>query len=528
MAALVVLAILLSAGPAHAQPTSIDTDSHVVYDGYQLTGYSRTVDFAGEFDVKVESRLYDPDYALMFSNSDFTYGEYTTKWAQADVNGYPPELDAWYSVEGYHWYWEGYRCGCWEELLPHTADFAYAQSPPPPPPPLTVEININDTSSDEDDITVLSPAQTISAQVIAHNASGTIQLTVPSGKASINQTTLNLTNGVPAYVTITPSQRSNSVRDVQIVATSNGSQVGQASLTIVDVSFPQHIRHDDTPQEMPDRIPPRIDTPVQVTVQPSLSGSNQKVTLAPLNINSTNGMFTIGGGSTHDIVQTEVVNLMGTFQTAATYVGDGGGNAGNLKIAARVRGQTAVESNGFSVAAIMGWYYTAFIGPVTNAGWVGMYVTVGFWADSGVMSDLNAVMQREEVQVASPGGTGVFQNISLQTSNWIWATMVGDDEHSVTTSALNAPGGQFTANQTHVFWDRRTGAKRVPAATSGYQVPFVSAQDSRSIFDLTVRKYGSSVTANGVYSDAGYTDHPPDGLRCQSDGVGDCQPWNYF
>ena len=49
--------------------------------------------------------------------------------------------------------------------------------------------------------TVLSPAQTIPATITLNGASGTVQLSVsPSGSASIDQPTLNLTDGVPLAV----------------------------------------------------------------------------------------------------------------------------------------------------------------------------------------------------------------------------------------------------------------------------------------------------------------------------------------
>lgn len=128
VAVLAVLAALLLPGAAHAQ--YIDCDSYVYYDGNSLSGYSRTVDYYGWYEVAVESDLYDPSYGLMSWNSD------SSSWgtAQAYVTGYPSEFDAYYSVEGRHWYWDYYSCGCWVELS-GTYDSTYVASPPPPPPP---------------------------------------------------------------------------------------------------------------------------------------------------------------------------------------------------------------------------------------------------------------------------------------------------------------------------------------------------------------------------------------------------------
>ena len=128
VAVIALLAVLLFPGAACAQ--YIDTDSFVAYDGYQLSGYSRTVDYYGWYDVAVESALYDPNYGLMSWGSNSTY-EGSIKLAEVDVNSYPSEFDAYYSVEGRHWYWDYYRCGCWEELS-GTYDSTYV--PPEEPP----------------------------------------------------------------------------------------------------------------------------------------------------------------------------------------------------------------------------------------------------------------------------------------------------------------------------------------------------------------------------------------------------------
>lgn len=130
VAVFAVLAALLLPSAARAQ--YFDCESYVYYDGNALSGYSRTVDYNMEYVVGVESTLYDPYHQQMDQNSDFPL--YFT-WAEADVREYPYQWDAWFSVEGQHWYWGDDWCqyGCWEEL-PGSYYPTYVESTPPPPP----------------------------------------------------------------------------------------------------------------------------------------------------------------------------------------------------------------------------------------------------------------------------------------------------------------------------------------------------------------------------------------------------------
>src|SRR5260370_4671337 len=121
-------------------------------------------------------------------------------------------------------------------------------------------------------------------------------------------------------------------------------------MTVVDVKIPA-VRATNTPAGVADRIPPRVNTQIQGTVQPYLGASGQMVTLAKLNNNATNGDFTIGGSVTQNLTTTTTVNLSGTTQTAPTG-GVGGGKAGKLNLVAQANGRNAVQTPGFSVAAI--------------------------------------------------------------------------------------------------------------------------------------------------------------------------------
>jgi hypothetical protein len=151
----------------------------------------------------------------------------------------------------------------------------------------TFQININHTVTNSDDIGVVTlPATqvTVPAKVTLSGISGTVQLSpTPAGGAtggvSIDQQTLALTDGTPVTINITPLQQSQAPNDVRIAGTLNGIQIGQATMTVATIIIPR-IFNVDTPAGMPDRIPPRVNTPINITLQPNLGNSGQSVTLA--------------------------------------------------------------------------------------------------------------------------------------------------------------------------------------------------------------------------------------------------------
>src|SRR5262249_50730352 len=144
----------------------------------------------------------------------------------------------------------------------------------------------------------------------------------------------------------------------------DGVVAGSQTMTIVSVTLPQHVRNGDTPAGMPDRIPPRVDTQVPITMTPDLGSSGESVTLFVDSVSSLSGKATINGQDELAVTSSGNVNMRGTLQTAAT----NGADAGGLRLGVRVRGDdTAVRSQGFSVAAIPVNWVMAFKGPVTGA-----------------------------------------------------------------------------------------------------------------------------------------------------------------
>jgi hypothetical protein len=356
---------------------------------------------------------------------------------------------------------------------------------------------VNNTVDTSDDITVLSPAQTIPIQVTLTGLSGTVNLSVsPAGRASLSQMTLNLTSDQPVTVTLTPLAVSQAANDVQITATGPDGLTGQGKLTIVNVSIPDII-NEDTPTGMPDRIPRNINTLIPVTVQPNLTGSGQSVTLAKLGSSSKNGDFTINGGPTLSITSTTTVYFSGTMQTAATG-GNGGGNAGKLKVVAQVRGQNTATSPGFSIAAIpMLWIDTfdaVINGPLEGecTSCYGMSVYTFVSSDSADQNDLGAVQVSEALTQISSSGS--LENLGTgSNSGYQPATDTIDDLYTP-QSFVTAPG-TLVLGQLTMFEDQITGVQGVPVAGSGYTISRSIAADASGVFHLTTCLASATVTA---------------------------------
>ncbi|MFL6211724.1 MAG: hypothetical protein ACJ74W_22950 [Pyrinomonadaceae bacterium] len=366
---------------------------------------------------------------------------------------------------------------------------------------LMADVLVNNTATNSDDITVLNPVQTIPARITLHGGDGHVELTIsPAGRATLDKTSLDLTDGQSDTVTITPTGRSQSANDVIITARADGKDIGRGKLTVAAVTIPS-IRATNTPTGVPNRIPPRVDSQFQVTVLPDLGSSGQVVTLATLNTSATNGDFTIEGSATKDITKTITVKLKGTVQTAATSA-PGGGNAGNLKLVAKVRGASAVQSAGFSVAAIPQNYTEALVGPVTRPGVYGLIVQDGWESDSGVINDLDQVDLSEQVQVDTEHGSLVGLG-GGQNSSYLPATQFTTDTHSTGAARVTGVGDQ-RVSQTNIFRDRRTGVVDIPMTNSGYFIDRNAFIDAvTSVLRFMTSKIGAATTANGFASGAG-------------------------
>jgi hypothetical protein len=201
---------------------------------------------------------------------------------------------------------------------------------------------------------------------------------------------------------------------------------GQTTVTIAEVNL-------HNTEATVKRIPPRVDTPVAVTVA---GPTNPPVTLSIDGSGGDNGSATINGAATHDLTGSETVNLRGVDQTAADLTGLGMSNAGRLKLVAKQGTNQLAESNGFSVAAYPISIGFTFQGIFQNAQPVG--VTAGaFWgasydlsfeSDSHVGTDCGYTTISENLVDA--GSTGLFAGTQTIQSGFFPTTNQQRDSHA--------------------------------------------------------------------------------------------------
>jgi len=361
--------------------------------------------------------------------------------------------------------------------------------------PPQVEIEINGTADENDDITLFNPVpsshpfvQTIQAVVRNAGPDGTFDLVVePAGRVTLSKTSFNLKSGQSETITITPAVTSGSVNDVVIKAKVGTTYAGQEDMTVAQVDFAQQIRNADTPAGMRDRIPPRIDTPVQVVVSPNLAGSGQHVTLAVNNQDANNGTVTLNGAATWDITSSGGVNLRGVTQTAS------GGHFSNLRPMLRVRGQDTIQSDGFSVSAIVVNFQQTSARDI-GGGFLEFEYT---WAsDSGNLADLDQVWFGEHVTY-SDGGIHAGPRRPWNADNFDPSILPprapGNATLGTATDIHRPPGGlprpgladSYTATQYYGFHDYRTD-DRADDKSLGWQVNLTPA--------ITISRYVELVT----------------------------------
>jgi hypothetical protein len=330
----------------------------------------------------------------------------------------------------------------------------------------------------------------------------------------LSRSTLNLGTGDFATITIIPNAVSKSVNSVRIVAFRNGVQVGDEDMTIVSVALPR-IRRNNTPVGMPDRIPPRVDTPLRVEVTPDLGESGQAVTLALRGESQRNGTATINGRSMANITASGDVNFQGGTQTRPQFGvtrGFSAPNAGNLRVVVLVGGKETIRSEGFSVAAIPENYHTIFSSEIVNGGFkfrfanqIGIRVFNSWESDSGELADLGEVDQREVISEVPGSRSGSLRGIRSDSNSQYVPALRGalPDRHTIPRTGItlgNIPviffprkAGRSAVRQAFVFRDRRTGVRGVLIPNSGFEIQQEVFRDGGSL-RLTTIKTGQVVS----------------------------------
>lgn len=273
-------------------------------------------------------------------------------------------------------------------------------------------------------------------------------------------------------------------------------QVGD-SISAVAVSF-SAVRGTFTPTGSPDRIPPRVDTPVTVNV----TGWHPPMNFITITVeggSGSNGTATVNGGSTAEITQSGALNLRGLTQTVP-------GNGGNLRLVARIGTTILGRSASFSVSTIQKdvrvalWREFSDANPSPQGKTRGLGVNTYWGADSGNPADLDELDFSEQVQYDA--GTGNFGSISASNSGYLPAiSQPLVDSHGAMPGFDQA--SSIVAHQTFTQNDKRTGATNLLVANSGFNISRNVVESSPGVFDLTTSKVAAATSANGYASAAG-------------------------
>jgi hypothetical protein len=386
------------------------------------------------------------------------------------------------------------------------------------------QIQINDTTTTIDNLTLFNPdstalpyALTIPARVSnLSDTTQTYQLSVQNagaGSVLLSQSSVTLAAGASTEITLTPTADSSFANDVHLIASNEGVPLAEDDMTVASVLFPRAIYNADTPAQMISggfyRIPPRVATPIPVSVTPDLSGSGQSVTLLTNMPSADSGSALVDGQNTENLTRSTTVNLQGGTQTTP-------GHAAELSLLLDVNGRETIQSLGFSVAAIPQNYTETFAGPVTQANFGdgngsvparGLIVSDGWSSDSGVLADLDQAQLSEVVQNL-PGAGAFLAPANDHVSSYLPAAQFTSDTHANSVAGLSAAviahgqSGTLQTLQTNQFRDARTGATDIPMTNSGYTLAR-TLYTVHGVVYLMTTKVGASTTADGISSAAG-------------------------
>jgi hypothetical protein len=278
------------------------------------------------------------------------------------------------------------------------------------------------------------------------------------------------------------------------------------------VTFPR-VRGTSSLKGTPDRIPPRVDTPVAIKIKGATEAS--PVTLSIDGAGGGNGTATIDGKDSVDLSASGEVKLRGKDQTED-------GKGGKLRLVAAQGGTQVGQSAGFSVAAYpseVGMDYFSLMSPAVIKGvkvWGARY-TITVASDSGVKGDLDRTKISEIVLVKS--ATGVFKGAQNFHSDFLRTTATQRDHHGTATDDDTAAGlideidkagiakSKQVSHQFFRFSCLRTGiaedkekAPKVP--TSGFKISHrTSKAESKYFMNVTKAGFANSGVAAGTVDD---------------------------
>jgi outer membrane protein OmpA-like peptidoglycan-associated protein len=265
-----------------------------------------------------------------------------------------------------------------------------------------------------------------------------------------------------------------------------------------------HVRHEDTPDGMYDRIPPRVTNLVEVTVEGRRPDS-PPIMLTVVGGGGYNGVALVDGDTTTELVSSGTVLLEGTEQTDA-----GGHRGGALRLVATMGATVLAESNYFAVSAIPKKASATYIRPLDDGTLLGMEVANAWVSDSNEASDLDKVRVREVIETKD--ADGVFKDHPPTSFNPDWVAgheAPFSDKHAAKVRTLDGPG-TLDNQQVLKFEDLRSGSREVPMEGSGFGIK----REVRPIFlgvglELETSKEARAGDADGFTSGAGETDPDP-------------------
>jgi len=264
------------------------------------------------------------------------------------------------------------------------------------------------------------------------------------------------------------------------------------------ITIPEHVRAPSTPEGMPDRIPPRVDTPVVINIA-GLSPYSPAVKVLVIGDGpgTSNGAVTIDGADSVLLRASATVQLRGMIQTKP-------GSAGNLKLLVIQEEAGFMYSSGFSVSSVPQNVSTGLSGKDPVPGYMGIVALNTWESDSRDIADLDEVEIKEEIYVKE--ATGSYKGASQYTSGWMAAASgYMDDHHTDAVKNLTKPIPQASSKAVHqgfIFNCARTGAAEIPVMNSGFLITrSIVFENWEWLYEN--RKIGKTVIVKGTTVGAG-------------------------
>lgn len=257
-----------------------------------------------------------------------------------------------------------------------------------------------------------------------------------------------------------------------------------------------------------DRIPPTKSVDVPVTLANIPAGASATVDVEGSGAGNGTAVITAGAS----LAATGKVTVKGDIQTAP-------GNAGKLRLRAKVGGTVVGRSSGFTVAAWPTDYTDPLNGDIDSGGAIGLSVRDGWSSDgSGPITELDKVKISERVDLQSRDNPPfkVVGAISAApaggvTSGYEAGDSLTIDSHTygradIDTTGLAAGPWTLVYGQLCIFKCARTGVTDLVMPKSGYTITHMAWKLPMVGWSHMARKVGTGVTVEGRTATAGAGD----------------------